>query len=185
MKYFYSAILIIASSLYSKSSVGGEENYPLVYKNYNNVMYDIKVAPKTEYVESVKTEIVEEPKGRWVWAVVTAYSPHRESCGRWAKYGLTSTGIKVRTPNPDDAYGIAADPRVIPYGTKVYVPEYFEMLENNKNCVPTEMTEVDDTGGGMRQSARRGIIHIDVRFRTEKAAIAWGRKRMEIFIYDE
>jgi 3D (Asp-Asp-Asp) domain-containing protein len=147
-------------------------------------MYDVKQI-ESPVTTPVVQPVVEEPKGKWVTAIVTAYSPHIRSCGKWSRLGKTSTGVKVRTPDPNDAYGIAADPKVIPYGTKVYVPGYYEMLQNNKTCIPTEMTEVDDTGGGMRQSARKGIIHIDVRFRTEKAAKEWGKKKMDIFIYDE
>lgn len=125
-----------------------------------------------------------EPRGRWRTAIVTAYSPHAKSCGKWSKLGKTSTGVYVRSDDPDDVYGIAADPKMVPYGTKIYVPGYFEKLQNNKTLIPTEMTGVDDTGGAMRKSARKGILHIDVRFRTQTEAERWGVREMEVFIYE-
>ena len=42
--------------------------------------------------------------------------------------------------------------------------------------------EVDDTGGRMRQSAKRGIYHIDVRFRTHKKAKRFGVKWLKVLI---
>jgi 3D (Asp-Asp-Asp) domain-containing protein len=183
MQYLYTTALIISTSIFNPLAAP-ETKIESGYSAPIKIMYDVKQI-ESPVTTPVVQPVVEEPKGKWVTAIVTAYSPHARSCGKWSHLGKTSTGVKVRTPNPDDAYGIAADPKVIPYGTKVYVPGYYEMLQNNKTCIPTEMTEVDDTGGGMRQSARRGIIHIDVRFRTEKAAKEWGKKKMDIFIYDE
>lgn len=179
------SLLIIASSLFSLPLAAPETRYDATsrVKRYEaaNVMFMLKETP---VVSMPVPTVEEEPKGRWVWAKVTAYSPHVRSCGKWSKLGLTSTGVKVRSPNPDNAYGIAADPKVIPYGTYIYIPNYWEKLQNNINFIPSEMTSVDDTGGGMRQSARRGIIHIDIRFRSQREAIKWGTKRMKIFIYD-
>jgi 3D (Asp-Asp-Asp) domain-containing protein len=134
---------------------------------------------KTYKVENKKEST--EPKGRWVWAKVTAYTPW-DAIDKHSGYqdGYTST-MKDTRKNP---YGIAADPRVIPYGTKVYVPNYFESLLRNKSSRPTTMTIVDDTGGAMRRSWRNGIIHIDVRYRTSRAAKKWGTRWMYIFIFD-
>lgn len=59
--------------------------------------------------------------------------------------------------------GIAADPKVIRYRTMIDVPGYGRAM-------------VDDTGGAMRQSARKGIVHLDLRFRSHSAAKRWGEQ---------
>ncbi len=59
--------------------------------------------------------------------------------------------------------GIAADPKVVRYRTMIDVPGYGRAM-------------VDDTGGAMRQSARKGIVHLDLRFRTHATAKRWGQQ---------
>jgi 3D (Asp-Asp-Asp) domain-containing protein len=123
--------------------------------------------------------------GRWIKAKVTAYTPWDEiDSNSGYQDGYTSTMVDTQSTDPNKIYGIAADPRAIPYGTKVYVPGYWESLQNNKISVPTKMTIVDDTGGKLRQSWNDGILHIDIRYRTNKAAKNWGVKHIEIFIFD-
>ena len=74
----------------------------------------------------------------------TAYAPTEEQCDDTP--GETATGSDARR-----VYGIAADPRALPYGTVLRVPGYGD-------------APVDDTGGAMRQDwARRGIVHLDLR----------------------
>jgi 3D (Asp-Asp-Asp) domain-containing protein len=185
MRIIRSSLLIIASSLFSLPLAAPEPGYTVYGGAPRYEMMTTKFIPKDEPIVAAPiAPVVEEPKGRWVWATVTAYSPHVRSCGKWSRLGLTSTGVQVRSADPDNAYGIAADPKVIPYGTSIYVPGYWEKLQNNANFIPSEMTSVDDTGGGMRQSTRRGVIHIDIRFRSQSEAVKWGTKRMKIFIYD-
>ncbi len=123
----------------------------------------------------------EEPKGAWVWAKVTAYTPW-DAIDKNSGYqdGYTSIMKDTRV----EPYGIAADTRILPYGTKIYVPGYFESLLRNKTNRPNEMTVVDDTGAYMRRSWDRGIIHIDVRYRTSAAAKKWGTRWMYIFVFD-
>ena len=122
-----------------------------------------------------------EPKGRWVLAKVTAYTPW-DAIDKDSGFqdGFTSTMKDTR----EHPYGIAADPSAIPYGTKIYVPGYYESILNNKTTKPVDMPEVDDTGGAMRKSWRSGVLHLDVRYRTTEAARNWGSKRMKVFIYD-
>lgn len=102
-------------------------------------------------------------KERTVKMLVTAYCPCRVCCGPQA-HGVTSTG--------DNAWvldGVAADPRLIPYRTRLRIPG-------------VGVREVDDTGGAMRQSAKRGIYHIDVRFTSHAEAKRFGRKWLKIKI---
>lgn len=93
---------------------------------------------------------------------VTAYCPCSVCCGSWSAYRRTSIG--------DDAAvcdGVAADPKLIPYRTKLWIPGVGER-------------EVDDTGGAMRQSARKGVHHIDVRFKTHDEARRFGVEWLEV-----
>ena len=127
----------------------------------------------------------ERPSGRWVWAIVTAYEPSEVSCGEYAD-GKTSIGVDVMSSDPHKMYGFATDPRMIPYGTKIYIEDYWNALQNNSNpnFRPSQPLKVDDTGGALRQAGDRGVIHIDVRFRTLAACKEWGVKYMQVFIYD-
>lgn len=163
------------------------EHYTQVTNSYN--IEHVERPDGTQNVDLPIEEIVEEPirraepSGRWVWAYVTAYCPCSICCGSHAN-GRTSTGVNVRSGDPHDAYGYAVDPSVIPYGTRIYVPGYWESLQNNRSFIPTEPLKADDTGGAMRRSGRRGILHIDVRYRTHRAAQKWGTREMRVFIYE-
>lgn len=66
-------------------------------------------------------------------------------------------------------YGIAVDPQLIPYRTNLFVPGYGYAM-------------VDDTGGAMRQSAKKNIIHLDLRFPDHKTARRWGVRWMWIAV---
>ncbi len=97
---------------------------------------------------------------------VTAYCLCEECCGIFAKQPMRLTSIG------DDATicdGVAADPKLIPYRTRLSIPGI-------------GIREVDDTGGTMRQSARNGISHIDVRFPTHEEACVWGVRWLEVTI---
>jgi len=81
-------------------------------------------------------------------AVATAYTG----------YSTTSTGQKP-------VWGtIAVDPRVIPYGTKVYIPQFNQVFVAN-NC-----------GGAIKGNK------IDIFMNTEKECNNWGRRTIEIQI---
>jgi 3D (Asp-Asp-Asp) domain-containing protein len=99
-----------------------------------------------------------------VTATVTAYTPYRSCCGRWAD-GRTSTMKRSR-----NELGCAADPRAVPYGTFVKIPG-------------AGIREVDDTGRAMKRSWRRGRYHLDVRFLRRQRALKWGRKRLRVELW--
>ena len=93
----------------------------------------------------------------------TGYCPCTKCCGPQA-CGLTSTG--------KDAYktlGVVADRKLLPPGTKLDIPGVGTRL-------------VDDTGGAMRQDAKKGICHIDIRFSTHQAALNFGVKWLDVKI---
>ena len=94
---------------------------------------------------------------------VTAYCPCKECCGSYTD-GKTSTG-----KNAYKTLGVAADPKLLPYGTKLIIPGVGER-------------EVDDTGAAMRQSAKKGIYHIDVRFPTHQEAKKFGVRWLEVTV---
>ena len=94
--------------------------------------------------------------GDTVTMKVTAYCPCEKCCGKWAASAKTAIGRDART-----TVGVAADPKLLPYRTRLEIPG-------------VGMREVDDTGGAMRQSAKKGIVHIDLRMKTHAEAKAWG-----------
>jgi 3D (Asp-Asp-Asp) domain-containing protein len=127
-------------------------------------------------IPAERTILVAPVESSWWWirATVTGYSPHDAIDSGHASTRDTKTAtMRDWRTNP---YGLAADPRIIPYGTYVRVPGYLEKSE------PNTAWEVDDTGGNMRKSWRRGIIHIDVRFRTEGSAQKFGKKNISVLV---
>lgn len=93
----------------------------------------------------------------------TAYCPCAVCCEKWAGGGKTSTGKDASLP------GVAADPKVMLYGTVLDIPG-------------VGVRVVDDTGGAMRQSAKRQIAHIDIRMSSHEEALAWGVRWLDVGI---
>jgi len=91
--------------------------------------------------------------------IVTAYCPCQKCCGKWAD-GMTSTGTNAYS------VGVAVDPKVIPLGTRMYIPDY-------GFCI------ADDTGSAIKGDK------IDVRFNTHSEALQWGRQRKTVSIFRE
>jgi 3D (Asp-Asp-Asp) domain-containing protein len=90
--------------------------------------------------------------------VATAYSPDPRDNG-YGNKGLTSTGLRV-------GYGIVAiDPRVIPYGTRLYVEGY-------------GFAVAADCG-----SAIKGY-RIDLAYDSYERAKMYGRKKVKVFILE-
>ncbi len=92
--------------------------------------------------------------GREMRVEATGYSPQEPGLDY-----TTSTGARAR-------HGvIAVDPRVIPYGTRVWVPGYGDAVAN-------------DCGGAIKRN------RIDLCFDTVPEAIQWGRRTITIIILD-
>lgn len=98
-------------------------------------------------------------------AIVTAYAPYDN------KSGICNDGTPDTTAtNTKPEYGtLAADPKRIPYGTRIYVPEY-------------GYGTVEDTGSALRKD--KDNIRIDVYMDTYEEAIEWGKKEMIIYIIE-
>lgn len=92
---------------------------------------------------------------------VTAYCP----CALCSLGGgVTALGDNARTPD-----GVAADFALLPPRTVLFIPGVGER-------------EVDDTGSDMREAARAGEYHIDVRFSSHKKALAFGSRTLLVTI---
>lgn len=95
--------------------------------------------------------------------VVTAYSPDWRSCGDSAD-GLTATLHSVQT----NAHKlVAADPRVLPYGSMLTIPGY-----DNECVVP-----VLDCGGAIKGN------RLDLLFPTHEQARKWGKKTVTVTVW--
>lgn len=101
---------------------------------------------------------------RTIWLQVTAYCPCKKCCGPGAK-GLTASGRSIRY---NDGQFVAADTRVLPFGTKLVIPGYA-----NETPVP-----VIDRGGAIKG------YHIDLFFPTHEQAKQWGVKWMQVQVVD-
>lgn len=120
------------------------------------------------------------PGGRWVEAIVSAYSPHDEldqayhatkGADRWR----TAYGVDVRaTP-----YGIAAPPFY--RGARVYLPHVSGYLVGSR---PLERVfTIDDTGSRITSNTKTtGVLHLDVRYRTEWSALRFGVTRCWVYV---
>ena len=84
--------------------------------------------------------------------------------------GINSDGDPTKTST--GAYPkhgtIAVNPKRFPYGTKFYIPGYGDGV-------------AQDTGGAMRQNSSK----IDVFMSTHKQAMAWGKKTVEVIIFED
>lgn len=112
----------------------------------------------------IPVNVEELSPAKVTWMKVMAYCPCKKCCGQSAR-GLTSTGKDATKP----PFGAAADPKILPYGTKIEIPG-------------VGIREVDDTGGAMRKNAKKGIYHIDVRFATHQEALEFGVQWLEVKI---
>jgi 3D (Asp-Asp-Asp) domain-containing protein len=101
---------------------------------------------------------------RTVTMMVTGYSPDAKSCGGSAD-GITATLHSVTT---NGSALVAADPKMLPYGSMITVPGY-----DNSKVVP-----VLDCGGAIKGN------RLDVLFTTDAEAMKWGRKTVEVVIWE-
>lgn len=128
-------------------------------------------------LERMPTPAPAAPTRTW-WrlrALTTGYSPHDAKDGayhatkgeRW-RYITADLVTDVR----EVPYGVAVDPRAIPYGTDVIVPGYHR----------GKVVDADDTGGCLRQSWAKGVLHLDLRYKTTASAQAWGSKTVTVLV---
>jgi 3D (Asp-Asp-Asp) domain-containing protein len=98
-----------------------------------------------------------------VWMRVTAYCPCRKCCGRFSD-GRTACGHRIHA---NGSRFVAADTRILPFGTMVSVPGYH-------GGVPVPVL---DRGKGIRGA------RLDVFFLSHQPAVRWGAKRLPVTIF--
>ena len=108
----------------------------------------------SEPIESIPEPTEEaQPKYTEMTVVATAYCPCMKCCGKTD--GITATGTKATAGRT-----IAADPKVIPYGTEVILNGHIYIVE--------------DCGGAIKGNK------IDIFFDTHEEALEWGRQTVVI-----
>ncbi len=95
---------------------------------------------------------------------VTAYSPDHRSCGEFAD-GQTATLHSVWT---NGMQLVAADPKLLPYGTMLTVPGY----------AGGEIVPVLDCGGAIKGS------RLDVLYATHERALQWGVQDLRVVVWE-
>lgn len=122
----------------------------------------VEYVDRVQYVQQIEYKYIyttaPEPKfeyGSWGVFEITAYCPCEICCGK--SDGITATGAKAT-----EGRTIAADPNVLPYGTKVIINGH-------------EYT-VEDCGGSIKGN------RIDLYFDSHDDALQWGRQTLEIFV---
>jgi 3D (Asp-Asp-Asp) domain-containing protein len=116
-----------------------------------------------------------QPRIRIVRCLVTAYTP--EKAGGGAGTGLTSRQQATEA----FPWGVAADPRALPYGALVRIPGYQPTIRLGADA----WWSVDDTGGRLRRDwVEGGVVHLDVRFIHRDAAMRWGRQWLDVEVMD-
>lgn len=91
----------------------------------------------------------------WLFRPVIASGPHR---GKPKAVGITASGTEARPGT------IAADTRVLPFGTILYVPGY-------------GYGRVEDTGGDIKGN------RIDLFYRSHDDALDWGRRKVRCKVW--
>lgn len=134
-----------------------EITYELIYEDgklvEKNLVSEKVIKNPTDKVikKGTKEEITVASRGsnsRQMSVIATAY----------ATGTITSTGTKPKWGT------IAVDPKVIPYGTKVYIPK-FNMTFTAEDC-----------GGAIKGNK------IDIFMGSKKEAYSWGRRTIDIYI---
>lgn len=128
-------------------------------------------------------------KGRWVKARLSAYSPHdRIDAAYHATKGDRWRWITAdaRTDVRAVPYGIAA-PSSIPFGRRIFVPVGLSYLDHSRSAPHQRVFTVDDRGaaieGGIQSGG--GILRLDLRYRTEYSALAFGVKEAWVFVIQD
>lgn len=121
---------------------------------------EIQIETETEYITEYRYIYTKEEQPKIEYEslgmfVITAYCPCVRCCGK--SDGITATGT-IAT----EGRTIAADPTVLPYGTKVIINGH-------------EYT-VEDCGGSIKGNK------IDIFFNSHEDALQWGRQTLEVFV---
>ena len=108
--------------------------------------------------------IYDVPRAHFVTMEVTAYCPCKKCCGPKAR-GITASGLQVTHNN---GQFVAADTSILPFNSKLIIPGY----------ASSQVVEVLDKGGAIKGKK------LDVFFATHEEALKWGRRMMEVIIFE-
>lgn len=155
------AIAIGTTILVSSSTMTGHanmknnkvNNIPLI-KEVMSIRQNKSIGIKTQRTEKKISQSmkIKQMNGKPMQVGATAY----------ANDPITSTGTK-----PQVGRTIAVDPTVIPYGTKVYIPQFDKVFI------------AEDTGSAIRGN------RIDIYMENDEICEQWGYKNITIYILEE
>lgn len=116
--------------------------------------------------------MMEEPAGAPVIrARITAYCSCTTCCGPGA-HNRTASGTRPRRGTVATAW------KALPKGTYLRIPG-----AKGRGLAGDDLFIVEDTGGGMRQSWRLGVFHIDMWHPTHAEALSWGRRFLQVAVF--
>ena len=124
----------------------------------------------------------EEKELRKINVEVTAYDLSIQSCGKALNHpgrGITKSGFNLNGMSRKDAMTVAADPKVIPLGSKVkieFLSDTYKEYEGVYN--------VRDVGGGVKKN-KIDLYVGDYGEKVSKEAINFGRTKAVITILEE
>lgn len=140
------------------------------------------------YVQAQETITYGPWQGYWTKARLSAYSPHdridavyRATKGdRWR--WITADG---KTDVRISPYGIAA-PRSIPFGQRIFIPTGHGYLDASRANPHERCFVVSDRGSAVeRGNGSDGCLWLDLRYKTEYSALAFGVKEAWVFVITE
>ena len=108
--------------------------------------------------------IYDIPRAHFVTMEVTAYCPCKKCCGPKAR-GITASGLHVSHNN---GQFVAADTSILPFNSRLIIPGY----------ASGQVVQVLDKGGAIKGKK------LDVFFASHDEALKWGRRIMEVIIFE-
>lgn len=149
---------------YAQEALAGEAATPAAASLTSRELEAAEVTGALERMKETPFAHLELESLESVEVVATGYTAGKESTGKspgHPQYGITYSGVKVRK---DEFSTIAADPRVFPIGTIMYIPGY-------------GFGVVADTGGAIKGHK------IDLYFATKQQVYEqWGKRNVRVYI---
>ena len=125
------------------------------------------------FVDSVAYEVIDV-----IEITATAYCHCEKCCGKTPDhpaYGITRSGLNLLAKGADIRI-VAADPRVLALGTKIYIEVPEESRDNRYVTEDYGMATVEDTGGAIKGN------RIDIYFPTHQKALEWGVREVQVLV---
>lgn len=157
------AEVTIKESYSGEELINSEEVSRRITKNATNKIIEIGTAQPKPEVQEVQAVAANNTNGtinnidytKALNVVATGYTPYDPGCN-----GVTASGTPARRGV------IAVDPKIIPMGTKVYIPGYGTAI-------------AEDVGGAIKGNK------IDLCYSTKQEAYSWGVRNVTVYILDK